>query len=172
MASRIADIFTNGGYSKALEERDKLAASSLGSSGYTRSQTEAMRMARDLAKSHNATVQGQSMNENIPLGQRIAMAVNPSVENDMASAFHNMDVAGVDAAENRVAQQQANAMNAQERLFGGLQSAVNAADTGFKLGMTMPKQQPGKAAQQQAFDSMKANAGKNGMPSNLTENLK
>ena len=134
--ARIADFFTNNGYSKALEERDRLADASMGSSGYTRAQTEAMRFARELAKSRNAQLQGNTISENTPLGQRIAMAAQPQPQQaDMANVFHGLDTAGVTAAENRVAQQQANAMNKQARLGQALESGANAIDAGLKAGM-------------------------------------
>lgn len=141
--ARISDWFTNGGYSKALDERNRLADASLGASGYTRAQTEAMRFARDLAKSHNAQLQGNTMSENTPLGQRLAMSSQVQPQSpDMANVFHGLDTAGVTASENRVAQQQANAMNKQARLGQALESGANAIDAGLKAGMMNAQKKP------------------------------
>ena len=97
---RIADIFTGGKYSKALKERDRLADAALGASGYSKSQTEAMRMARELARGRQAQLQGQAMSSNMPLGQRMALAAQNVPTVDAANMFHSLDTAGVKAAEN------------------------------------------------------------------------
>lgn len=172
---RIADIFTNGGYSRALEERDKLAEEGLGASGYTAAQTRAMRMARELARGRQAMQQGESMSANTPLGQRIAQAAQaqslPQI--DAFNMYHEMDKAGVKSAENRVAQQQANAMNQQARIGQVLESGASALKSGLNAAaIAEPKKTPVTGEQidaSQAPDavkqSMQANAGK--LPSNI-----
>lgn len=163
---RIADIFTNGGYSKALDERDTMANALLGSSGYSKAQTDAIRFAQNLARGKAAEMQGRSMTENMPLGQRIAMAAQAQEvpQADASQMFHSLDKAGVKSAENRIAQQQANAMNTQARVGGALESGANALANGMKAGIGYYNN---GQAKRQAVQSMKENEGKNGMPSNL-----
>lgn len=135
--ARFADFFTNGGYSKALAERDAIASRSVGNTGYSNAQTLAMRLANDLSRGRNAELQGQTMAENIPLGQRIAMAAQQNITQpaDYYDYISSLQDAGVKTANQRVAQQQANAMNAQERIGQGIESNLAGAKTGFKVGM-------------------------------------
>lgn len=160
---RLADLFTGGGYSKALEERDKLASSAYGSSGYTNAQTQAMRMAADMAKSRIASKLGEQMSGNQSIGERLANS-NVSPEDNYANMFHEMDTKGVEAAEDRIAQQLANAKNAQAAVGRGVESLASGLDAGLKAGLGYYKQ---GQAKRQAVQSMKENEGKNGMPSNL-----
>lgn len=172
--ARFADWFTNGGYSRALEERDKLAEEGLGASGYTAAQTRAMRMARDLARGRQAMKQGESMSANTPLGQRIAEAAQAQQYEpiDAYNMYHEMDKAGVRAGENRIAQQQANAMNAQAKVGQTLESGANALKSGLIAAALAEKKPPVMGEQIDASQapevvkqSMKANAGK--LPSNI-----
>lgn len=172
---RIADLFTGGKYSKALKERDRLADAALGASGYSKSQTEAMRMARELARGRQAQLQGQAMSSNMPLGQRMALAAQNVPTVDAANMFHSLDTAGVKAAENRVAQQQANAMNSQARIGQALESGASAIKNGLNAAaLSEPKKAPvmgeqidASQAPEAVKQSMQANAGKYGMPSNI-----
>ena len=173
--ARLSDIFTNGGYSRALEERDKLAEEGLGASGYTAAQTRAMRMARDLARGIQAMKQGESMSANTPLGQRIAEAAQAQQYEPINAynMYHEMDKAGVKAAENRIAQQQANAMNAQAKVGQMLESGASALKSGLNAAaLAEPEKAPvmgeqidASQAPEAVKQSMQANAGK--LPSNI-----
>lgn len=103
------------------------------------------------------------MSGNQSIGERLANS-NVSPEDNYANMFHEMDTKGVEAAEDRIAQQLANAKNAQAAVGRGVESLASGLDAGLKAGLGYYKQ---GQAKRQAVQSMKENEGKNGMPSNL-----